>query len=130
MKVVVVVYSHDRTVRADVGNALGISLGGADLEIRETATAAAVLTELDREDVDCLILDAEATPVGGMGLSKQVHDEYELCPPVLLLLARPADSWLATWSLAEAVHPLPINTLTLPKQVEDLVYVDEPALAS
>ncbi|MDR0488744.1 MAG: response regulator [Propionibacteriaceae bacterium] len=129
MQVVVVVYSDDRQVRADVVDALGPMLGGLEVDIREVATQAAVLAELDKKDVDCCIFDAETSPSGGMGLSKQIRDEYEDCPPVLLLVARPADSWLATWSRAEAVHPLPIDPFTLPKQVEDLVFVEEDAAA-
>ncbi|MDR2975116.1 MAG: response regulator [Propionibacteriaceae bacterium] len=125
MKVVVLVYSDDRNVRSDVSDACGTTLAGADLEIREAATQAAVLTELDKGDIDCCIFDGEATPSGGMGLCKQIHDEYAFCPPVLLLVAREADSWLAAWSLAEAVQPFPIDPLTLPKQVEELVFVDE-----
>jgi len=123
MKVVVVVYSNDRNVRSDVRDALGTTLGGVDLEIREAATAPTVLTELDKDDVDCCIFDGEASPVGGMGLSKQIHDEYDPCPPVILLVARTADSWLAAWSRAEAVHAYPIDPLTLPQQVDDLVFV-------
>ncbi len=125
MKVVVLVYSDDRNVRRDVIDALGPTLGGLELEVRETATPAAVLTELDKEDIDCCVFDGEATPLGGMGLSKQIRDEYDPCPPVLLLIARPVDSWLATWSRAEAVCLYPIDPLTLSKQIEDLVFVED-----
>jgi len=124
MQVVVLVYSNDRNVRTDIADALGVTMDGLDIEIREAATQAAVLAELDNKDIDCCILDGEASPSGGMGLSKQIRDEYEDPPPVLLLVARPTDSWLATWSRAEAVHPYPIDPLTLRKQVEDLVFID------
>jgi DNA-binding response OmpR family regulator len=127
MQVVVVVYSTDHSVREDVKNALGKTMGGLEVEVREVATQAAVLAELDKKDIDCCIFDAEATPAGGMGLSKQIRDEYTDCPPVLLLIARPSDSWLATWSRAEAIHPLPIDPLLLPGQLEDLVFVDDEA---
>ncbi|MDR2896353.1 MAG: response regulator [Propionibacteriaceae bacterium] len=125
MKVVVLVYSDDRNVRDDVADALGTTIDGVALEIRFAATQAAVLEQLDLKDVDCCIFDAEARPAGGMGLSKQIHDEYEFCPPVVLLIAREADSWLAAWSLAEAVLPRPVDPMTLPKVVEQLVFVDE-----
>ena len=125
MKATVLVYSDDRNVRQDILAALGPTLGGVELEIREVATQPAALAELDKEDIDCCIFDAEATPAGGMGLSKQIHDEYDPCPPVLLLVARAADSWLATWSRAEAIQPFPIDPLVLAQQVEDLVFVDE-----
>ncbi|MCL2483190.1 MAG: response regulator [Propionibacteriaceae bacterium] len=125
MQVVVLVYSNNRTVRADVRDALGVTLGGLELQIREAATQAEVLAQLDTGDIDCCVFDGEASPSGGMGLAKQVRDEYDPCPPILLLIARTADSWLATWSRAEAIHPYPIDPLTLPKQVEELVFVDE-----
>jgi hypothetical protein len=37
-----------------------------------------------------------------------LKDEVYNCPPVLLLIGRPQDAWLATWSRADAVvaHPL------------------------
>jgi len=124
MTATVLVYSDDRNVRADVVAALGPTLGGVKLEVRHVATQAAVLAELDKQDVDACIFDAEATPSGGMGLSKQIHDEYDPCPPVLLLVARPADSWLATWSRAEAIQPFPIDPLALAGQLEDLVFVE------
>ena len=125
MNVVVLVYSHDRNVRADVMDALGDTIGGVDLEIREAATAPAVFTQLDTKQVDCCILDAEATPLGGMGLAKQIRDEYDFCPPIMLLVAREADSWLAAWSRAEAIHVHPVDPLTLPAQVERLVFVED-----
>ncbi|MDR2929674.1 MAG: response regulator [Propionibacteriaceae bacterium] len=124
METVVLVYSDDRSVRSDVRDALGTTLGGENLVIREAATQAAVLMELDGGDIDCCVFDAEATPAGGMGLCKQIHDEYEACPPVVLLIARAADSWLAAWSLAEAVQSFPVDPLTFPKVVEDLVFVE------
>jgi len=127
MNVVIVVYTDDPSIRTDVENALGTTLGGVDVELRCVATQGGVLKELDKKDVDCCIFDGEATPSGGMGLSKQVRDEYPDCPPVLLLVARPTDSWLATWSRAEAIHPLPIDPFMLTKQVEDLVFVEEAA---
>jgi len=129
MQAVIVVYSTDPSVRADVRAALGASLAGTDLEFRETATVPAVLAELDKGDIDCCILDADATPAGGMGLSKQIHDEYAECPPVLLLVAREADSWLAAWSRAEAVASRVIDPITFPGIVESLVFVDEPDAA-
>jgi len=125
MQVVVLVYSSDREVRVDVADALGVTMGGLEVEVREAATGAAVLAALNKRDIDCCIFDAEATPIGGMGLAKQIRDEYEQCPPILLLVARPADSWLATWSKVEAIHRFPIDPLTLPKQVEELVFIDE-----
>jgi hypothetical protein len=43
----------------------------------------------------------------------------------LLLVAREADSWLAAWSQAEAIHVHPVDPLTLPGQVEALGFVED-----
>lgn len=43
-----------------------------------------------------------------MGVCRQIKDEIFRCPPVLLLIGRPQDAWLATWSRADAAvtHPV------------------------
>jgi DNA-binding response OmpR family regulator len=115
MTAMVLVYSDDRTVREDVRFALGGRLPELDepIELVEAATQPAVLKLLDAGDIDLAILDGEAVPAGGMGLAKQVKDEVENCPPVLLLVGRPQDAWLATWSGADAIHTHPIDPIEL-----------------
>ena len=66
-------------------------------------------------------MDGEAVPAGGIGLCRQVKDEVANCPPVVLLVARVADAWLATWSRAEAVVPYPIDPVRLPTSVADVL---------
>ena len=68
-----------------------------------------------------MILDAEATPSGGIGLCHQLKNEIADCPPVLLLLARVADAWLATWSEADGITPYPIDPVRLPAAAADLL---------
>jgi DNA-binding response OmpR family regulator len=74
----------------------------------ETATEPVTISRLDAGDIQVAILDGEATPAGGMGICRQIKDEIYDCPPVLVLVGRPQDGWLATWSRADAVvaHPL------------------------
>ncbi len=55
------------------------------------------------------VLDGEAVPAGGMGVCRQIKDEIFQCPPVLLLIGRPQDAWLATWSRADAAVTLPVD---------------------
>ncbi|MDR1079255.1 MAG: response regulator [Propionibacteriaceae bacterium] len=112
----VLVYSDDHTVREDVRYALGSKLPGSDqpIEIVEVATGPALLSLLDRDDdIELAILDGESTPVGGMGLAKQLKDEYDPCPLILLLVGRTHDAWLAAWSGADAIHPHPIDPIEL-----------------
>lgn len=119
----VLVYSSNRTVRADVINALG-ARPSADLPVltyTECATEPALITLVDRESFDLLILDGEAAPAGGIGIARQVKDEIFNCPPVLVLIARPQDAWLATWSRADAVVGLPVEPVAIANTVSKLL---------
>lgn len=118
----VLVYSDDRAVRDDVRRILGRSLG-ADLPIRvvECATQPAVMAAFDDGGIDLGILDGEATPSGGMGICRQLKDEIPFCPPLMLLLARPDDAWLGTWSRAEGAVGYPLDPMRLPQVAADLL---------
>ena len=72
-----------------------------------------VIRTMDEGGIDLVILDGEATPTGGVGIAKQLKDELETCPPILVLTGRPDDAWLATWSRAEAAVPHPIDPIRL-----------------
>ncbi len=115
----VLVYSDDRTVRRSVITALGTRPDPElpDLEFLEVATGPVVVRTADAGGLDLLILDGEATPEGGLGLTRQLKDEIYRCPPILVLTGRPQDAWLATWSRADAVVGHPIE----PGQLADAV---------
>ncbi|MDI2126107.1 hypothetical protein [Yinghuangia seranimata] len=113
----VLVYSDDRNTRQKVTLALG-RRPAADLpriEYIECATEPAVVDRLDRQSarIDLVILDGEATPAGGMGVCRQLKDEIYECPPVLVLVGRPQDAWLATWCRADAVVSHPLDPVAL-----------------
>ena len=117
----ILVYSDDRTTREKVRLAVG-RRPAADLplvEFVEYATAPAVLTALGAGGVDVVVLDGEAAPVGGLGLARQIKD-YR-CPPVLVLIGRPQDAWLATWSRAEAAVPHPLDPVAVATAVAGLM---------
>lgn len=106
----VLVYSDDSTVRHSVLTALGRRPAAdiADVDLLECATEPAVIRAVDSTRFDLLILDGEAVPAGGMGIARQLRDEIFNCPPILLIVGRAQDQWLATWSGADAIvaHPL------------------------
>ena len=111
----VLVYSDDASVRQTVRTSLGRrpSADISDLEIVECATAPAVIKKADAEKFDLLILDGEAAPAGGMGICRQLKEEIFQCPPILVLVGRLDDRWLATWSKADAVVAHPIDPRAL-----------------
>lgn len=117
------VYSSNAATRAQVRSAVGTrpdpSLG--DIEYVDIATAAVVIEHMDAGGVALAILDGESSPVGGLGLAKQLKDEILDCPPVLVLIGRPDDAWLAEWSRAEAAVPHPLDPIRLGRAVVDLL---------
>lgn len=119
----VLLYSDDRTTREQVRLTLGKRLAAdlPELDVFEVATQPVVLQTMDAGGIDLVILDGEAVPSGGMGLCHQLKNEIENCPPVLLLVARVADAWLATWAEADAVTPYPVDPVRLPAQAAELL---------
>jgi len=119
----VLVYSDDATTRATVILALGKRPHPdlPELEYIEVATGPVVIQHLDAGNIDLAILDGEAVPVGGMGIAKQLKDEIDPCPPILVLTGRPDDAWLANWSRAEAAVPQPIDPIRLGVEVVALL---------
>ena len=119
----VLVYSDDVDVRQQVILALGRRPHPdlPELEYVEVATEPVVISNMDAGSIDLAILDGEAVPAGGMGIAKQLKDEIYRCPPVLVLIGRPQDAWLATWSRAEAAVPHPIDPVRLAEAVTTLL---------
>jgi CheY-like chemotaxis protein len=115
----ILVYSDNPNTRDQVRTALGrrIHPDLPELTYLDVATAPVVVNSVGAGGIDLAILDGEATPVGGMGLAKQLKDEVALCPPIVVLTGRPDDAWLASWSRAEAAVPHPIDPIRLGEAV-------------
>jgi DNA-binding response OmpR family regulator len=119
----VVVYSHDADTRGRVRIAIGRRPAPdvPEAEIIDVATEPMLFRLLDAGGVDVMILDGEAQPAGGMGVCRQAKDEIFNCPPVLLIIGRPDDGWLATWSRADAVVSHPIDPMDLARELAKLM---------
>ena len=92
-----------------------------EAEIIEVATQPALFRLLDAGGADVMVLDGEAQPYGGMGVCRQAKDEIYNCPPVLLVIGRADDRWLATWSKADAVISHPIDPVALARELAALM---------
>ena len=127
--VTVLVFSHRPEVREAIINAVG-RRPAADLpRVRylEAGTIAEVVTEVDGGNVDLAILDGEAQPTGAMGLSRQLKNEIDDCPPIIIAVRRKDDRWLATWSQADAVLVYPLDPLTSAETVAEVMRASMPA---
>lgn len=119
----VLVYSDNAKVRNTVKTSIGRrpTEDISDVEIYDVATKPALIKVMDTKKFDLVILDGEAAPAGGLGVCRQLKDEIYNCPPILVLVARADDRWLATWSKADAIVAHPIDPRALVKAVINLI---------
>ncbi|MCQ4362356.1 response regulator [Mycobacterium gordonae] len=97
MTVRAVVYSDDNSLRRYVVASLGSTTRLAFVESYPALLASMVIG-----GVDLVILDGDATPAGSVDVARHLKDHFEACPPILLIVARAADAWLALMSKADA----------------------------
>ncbi len=117
----VLVYSQHPEVRTSVRSAVGRRVA-ADLgriDWVECASYSQVKDQFDSGEIDLAILDADAQPTGGMGLSRQFKNEINDCPPIVVIVAREQDRWLAAWSQADAVILRPVDPVAAAATVAD-----------
>lgn len=119
----VVLFSNNSDTREAVRMAVGRRAGSGlpVIDWVEVATQWAVEKELQNGNVDLVIADGEAQPVGGLGLCRQFKNEIFQCPPFLVLTGRPEDAWLAAWSQADAALPQPLDPVAVAAAVEELM---------
>jgi DNA-binding response OmpR family regulator len=118
----VLLYSDDSTVREQVRLAVG-RRPAADLppvEWIECATEPAVVAVADSGKANVFVLDGEAVPYGGLGISRQLKNEIYRCPPILVLTGRREDAWLASWSQADLAVPHPLDPAAVAQAVAEL----------
>lgn len=119
----ILVFSHRPDVREAIITAIGrrpaADIGRVDYV--EADKVADVMAETDAGTVDLAILDGEAQPTGGMGLTRQLKNELDDCPPVVVTVRRADDRWLATWSRADAVLVHPLDPLAAAETVAEVL---------
>ena len=111
----VLVYSDDPEIRDRVTTAIGRRPAPELRAVRyvEADTGEGVIRAVRNGRIDLCILDGEAWPTGGMAICRQLHEEVDPRPPVLLLIGRRDDAWLGTWSRADAMVLHPVDPVEL-----------------
>ncbi|MDQ1681783.1 MAG: hypothetical protein QOC60_852 [Frankiaceae bacterium] len=118
----VVLFSEDDAVREQVLFALGRHPAkDVELVYIEATTGDEAVKAIEDHYVDLAIFDGEAQPTGGAGLARQLKFELNDCPPIIVLIRRAVDEWIARWSLAEGTLLLPLDPLTTGRTVVDLL---------
>jgi DNA-binding response OmpR family regulator len=120
---VVLVFSHNQAIREQVRTAIG-RRPASDLgriEFREASTRTEVMAAVDAGEIDLLILDAEAQPVGGFGLGYTLRQEIDVPPLMVMLVRRRDDRWLAAWAEADGTIMYPLDALEAASTVAGLL---------
>lgn len=111
----VLVYSDDPAIRQRVITSIGRrpSPELPEIDFAQADTGEGAVRAVRLEPVDLCILDGEAWPTGGMAVCRQLREELDRCPPLLLLIGRRDDVWLGTWARADAMVAHPIDPFEL-----------------
>jgi DNA-binding response OmpR family regulator len=122
-RLTVLVHSDDSATRAEIVRSIGLRPARdiPAVELVEVATPAAVVERVEAGGIAALVLDGEAPKEGGMALTRRLKTSVFRCPPVLLLIVRPQDRWLATWSEADSVASYPIDPRELQESLSSLL---------
>jgi DNA-binding response OmpR family regulator len=109
----VLLYSDDPAVRDRIRLAIG-PRPAADLSIEfvDASTWQECRRLLDDYEIDLMVLDGEAAPAGGLGIARQVKDEYADPPPTCVVIARAADRWLAAFAQVDGTLLYPLDPVT------------------
>ena len=115
----VLLFSDSAERRLAVRRAVGrrASKGTPFINWIEVATADVLFERCAEGGLDLLIADGETAKVGGFSVAREVKDRFFDAPPVLLLIAREQDAWLAAWTGADAVVPFPVAPNALAEAV-------------
>jgi DNA-binding response OmpR family regulator len=118
----VLLYSDDAAVRDKIRLALG-PRPAADLAIEfvDASTWEECRRLLDEYEIDLMVLDGEAAPAGGLGVARQVKDEYADPPPTCVVIARAADRWLAAYAQVDATLVYPLDPVTTGQTVAGML---------
>ena len=117
----VLIVADAPTVLAEVRSALEDD----DTAIRELSSGAAVRDEVDAEPPDLLITDLQVGSMGGVAICHDLRleesGERQIHVPVLILLDRRADVFIARHSGAEGWLVKPLDPLRLRKAARALL---------
>lgn len=117
----VMIVSADAGVRGRTGAALEAR---DDVDVITATSADDAHRTLRAEDVDVVVMDGDMRPEGGYSVIYEMRAAAELtgepAPPVIVLMDREQDRWLAHWAGADEALMKPVNPFDLAEVVRRL----------
>jgi CheY-like chemotaxis protein len=94
---------------------------GEEIQFLEAVQGNDAMAIAEREFPDLVVVEVGANPYGGFGLARDLKAVPELACPVVVILERPQDEWLARWSGADALVSRPVDPFALAQVARQLL---------
>jgi CheY-like chemotaxis protein len=90
-----------------------LEAGSGEVEFLEAENGDLALAVAERDHPDLVVVEVGVTPYGAFGLTRDLKALPELACPVVIVLERVQDEWLARWSGADAMVQRPVDPFAL-----------------
>ncbi len=118
----VLLVASDQRVRERLRLALErLEVTGEEVEFLEVADGNDAVAVAEARHPDLVVVEVGVTPYGAFGVARDVKASPEVACPVVVVLERPQDDWLARWSGADALVNRPIDPFALAQVARRLV---------
>jgi CheY-like chemotaxis protein len=98
-----------------------LEVTGDEVQFLETGDGNDALVLAERERPDLVVVEVGVTPYGAFGIARDVKASPGTACPVIVVLERPQDDWLARWSGADALVSRPVDPFALAQVARRLV---------
>lgn len=110
----VLLVASDERVRDRLKLALErLEVNGEEIDFIEVSDGNAAVAVAEARHPDLVVVEVGVTPYGAFGITRDIKASPETACPVIIVLERPQDEWLARWSGADALVNRPIDPFAL-----------------
>jgi DNA-binding response OmpR family regulator len=118
----VLLVASDQRVRERLRLALErLEVTGEEVDFLEVSDGNQALAVAEASHPDLAVVEVGVTPYGAFGLARDIKAAPVQSCPVIIVLERPQDEWLARWSGADAMVNRPIDPFQLATVARRLV---------
>jgi DNA-binding response OmpR family regulator len=118
----VLLVASDQRVRERLRLALErLEVTGEEVDFLEVAEGNSAVAVAEARHPDLAVVEVGVTPYGAFGITRDIKASPETTCPVVVVLERPQDEWLARWSGADALVNRPIDPFALAEVARRLV---------
>ena len=118
----VLLVASDQRVRERLRLALErLEVTGEEVDFLEVAEGNSAVAVAEARHPDLAVVEVGVTPYGAFGITRDIKASPETTCPVVVVLERPQDDWLARWSGADALVNRPIDPFALAEVARRLV---------